>query len=75
MKENIKIDNLTVGVKYEDLKDGQEFMYRQSDNEWVRAKIHHHWRGSLMVEILEGRLKGKDWYLFPTSMDRMRPVT
>lgn len=59
--------------KFEDLKDGEEYLYRQYNNEWVKAKIHHHWRGSLMVNILDGPLKGKDWYLFPTSMDRLRP--
>jgi len=52
-------------IKWEDLKDGDVYEQEQWQGEWVKGTICHHWRGSLMIELIEGRLKGKRWYLFP----------
>lgn len=50
--------------RYEDLRDGDIYESLQQDI-WVKCKIKYHFRGQPMIEILEGNLKGKEWYLFP----------
>ena len=60
-------------IKWEDLRDGDIYEQEQHEGEWVKGTICHHWRGSLMIELIEGRLKGKRWYLFP-DLKRLRRV-
>ncbi len=52
-------------IKWDDLKDGDIYEQEQQTGEWVKGMIVHHWRGNLMIELIEGRLKGQRWYLFP----------
>lgn len=57
-------------VIMENLKEGETYLYNswtEENPQWVKAKIHFHWRGQPMVEIMEGLLKGKQWYLFSDS--------
>jgi len=60
-------------IKWEDLRDGDIYEQEQHEGEWVKGIICHHWGGSLMIELIEGRLKGKRWYLFP-DLKRLRRV-
>ena len=60
-------------IKWEDLKDGDIYEQEQNEGEWAKGTICHHWRGNLMIELIEGRLKGKRWYLFP-DLKRLRRV-
>lgn len=60
-------------IKWDDLKDGDTYEQEQNEGEWVKGTICHHWRGNLMIELIEGRLKGKRWYLFP-DLKRLRRV-
>ncbi len=60
-------------IKWEELKDGDIYEQEQNEGEWVKGKICHHWRGGLMIELIEGRFKGKRWYLFP-DLKRLRRV-
>ena len=60
-------------INWEDLKDGDIYEQEQNEGEWVKGTICHHWRGNLMIELIEGRLKGKRWYLFP-DLKRLRRV-
>ena len=59
-------------IKWEDLKVGDIYETEQQ-GVWVKCKIDYHWRGNMMIEILEGRLIGKRWYLFP-DLKRLRRV-
>ena len=72
-KNGLKVLLVDDKIKYDDLKDGDIYEQEQSKGEWVKGKICHHWRGSLMIELIEGRLNGKQWYLFP-DLKRLRRV-
>lgn len=56
--------NNKYGINYHDLKENDIYESEQQ-GKWVKCKIVFHYRGQPMIEIMEGNLIGKQWYLFP----------
>lgn len=51
-------------INYHNIKEGDIYESFQQ-NVWVKCKIVFHYKGNPIIEILEGNLQGKQWYLFP----------
>ncbi len=60
-------------ILYNELKENDVYETLSNDV-WVKCKIVFHWRGQPMKEILEGVLKGKQWYLFPDLKNLRRVI-
>lgn len=71
--KKIKDIELNKPILWEEFKEGQIYESLQQEV-WVKCEIVYHYRGQLMIKILEGNLKDKCWYLFPDFKERLRRV-
>jgi hypothetical protein len=65
------------GMEYEpllasvlDLKQGDKYLYNNGVNkeDWTKGSIETHHMGGVGIMLLEGRQKGKFWYIFPDRL-------
>ena len=73
-KEKIKYK----GLYYEpllaidlDLKQGDKYLFnngRTGEDKWTLGEIDTYHQGGIGIELLEGRMKYKFWYIFPDRL-------
>ena len=79
---NVKTEVVKIqykGMEYEpllasvlDLKEGDKYLFNNNggigEDEWTLGKIDTYHQGGIGIELLEGRMKYKFWYIFPDRL-------